>query len=105
MAIPLPNSMHCEWSIKALEARKHVLCEKALSRRAHDVEAAFDVAERTGRLLSEAFMYRHNPQTSGVQGLVREGRQASFDSSGRLSVTRCTTRRTSDCARRSRAAR
>ena len=71
--IPLPNNMHCEWSIKALEAGKHVLCEKPLSRHADQVEAAFDVAERTGRLLSEAFMYRHNPQTKRAKELVDEG--------------------------------
>jgi len=71
--ISLPNTMHCEWSVKALEAGKHVLCEKPLSRRADEVEAAFDAAERTGRLLSEAFMYRHNPQTKRVKELVDEG--------------------------------
>jgi D-xylose 1-dehydrogenase (NADP+, D-xylono-1,5-lactone-forming) len=71
--ISLPNSMHCEWAIKALEAEKHVLCEKPLSRHASEVEAAFDVARRTGRLLSEAFMYRHNPQTKRAKQLVDEG--------------------------------
>src|SRR5436190_8919232 len=71
--ISLPNSMHCEWAIKALEAGKHVLCEKPLSRHASDVEAAFDAADRTGRLLSEAFMYRHNPQTRRAKQLVDEG--------------------------------
>ena len=54
--ISLPNTMHCEWSIKALEAGKHVLCEKPLSRHPDEVAAAFDAADRTGRLLSEAFM-------------------------------------------------
>ena len=71
--ISLPNSMHCEWAIKALEAGKHVLCEKPLSRHASDVEAAFEAADRTGRLLSEAFMYRHNPQTRRAKQLVDEG--------------------------------
>jgi xylose dehydrogenase (NAD/NADP) len=71
--ISLPNSMHCEWSNKALEAGKHVLCEKPLSRHAREVEAAFDVADRTGLLLSEAFMYRHNPQTKRAKQLVDEG--------------------------------
>lgn len=71
--ISLPNSMHCEWAIKALEAGKHVLCEKPLSRHANEVVAAFDAADRAGRLLSEAFMYRHNPQTKRAKQLVDEG--------------------------------
>ena len=71
--ISLPNSMHCEWAIKALEAGKHVLCEKPLSRHPREVEAAFDAAERAGCLLSEAFMYRHNPQTKRAKQLVDEG--------------------------------
>jgi xylose dehydrogenase (NAD/NADP) len=71
--ISLPNSLHVEWSIRALEARKHVLCEKPLSRRAADVERAFDVAEESGRLLMEAFMYRHNPQTARLKELTDGG--------------------------------
>jgi D-xylose 1-dehydrogenase (NADP+, D-xylono-1,5-lactone-forming) len=71
--ISLPNTLHCEWSIRALEAGKHVLCEKPLSRHPEEVEAAFDAAERTGLLLSEAFMYRHNPQTKRALELVRDG--------------------------------
>jgi D-xylose 1-dehydrogenase (NADP+, D-xylono-1,5-lactone-forming) len=71
--IPLPNTLHCEWSIRALEAGKHVLCEKPLSRHPDEVAAAFDAAERAGLLLSEAFMYRHNPQTARLVELVSEG--------------------------------
>ena len=71
--LSLPNSMHCEWAIKALEAGKHVLCEKPLSRHADEVKAAFDAADRADRLLSEAFMYRHNPQTKRAKQLVDEG--------------------------------
>jgi D-xylose 1-dehydrogenase (NADP+, D-xylono-1,5-lactone-forming) len=71
--ISLPNTLHVEWSIRALEAGKHVLCEKPFSRHPEEVERAFDVAERTGLLLSEAFMYRHNPQTKRLEQLVREG--------------------------------
>jgi xylose dehydrogenase (NAD/NADP) len=71
--ISLPNTMHVEWSIRALEAGKHVLCEKPLTRHPEDADAAFDAAERTGRLLSEAFMYRHNPQTAKIVELVEGG--------------------------------
>jgi D-xylose 1-dehydrogenase (NADP+, D-xylono-1,5-lactone-forming) len=71
--ISLPNNMHREWSIRSLEAGKHVICEKPFSKRPEDVEAAFDAAERTGRLLTEAFMYRHNPQSATLVELVRDG--------------------------------
>jgi predicted dehydrogenase len=71
--ISLPNTMHREWSIRSLEAGKHVICEKPFSSRASDVEAAFDASDRTGRLLTEAFMYRHNPQTAKLVELVRDG--------------------------------
>jgi len=71
--IALPNSLHCEWSIKSVEAGKHVLCEKPLSRRPEEVEAAFDAAERAGRVLMEAFMWRHHPQTAKLVELVEGG--------------------------------
>ena len=71
--ISLPNTLHVEWSVRAVEAGKHVLCEKPFSRHPSEVEAAFDAAERAGRLLSEAFMYRHNPQTARIVSLVESG--------------------------------
>jgi xylose dehydrogenase (NAD/NADP) len=71
--ISLPNALHVQWAIRALEAGKHVLCEKPLSRRSADAARAFDAAERCERLLMEAFMYRHNPQTARVVELVAEG--------------------------------
>jgi predicted dehydrogenase len=71
--ISLPNTLHAEWSIKALEAGKHVLCEKPMSMHVADVEAAFDAAEKSGRILTEAFMYRHNPQTTRLRQLVDDG--------------------------------
>jgi xylose dehydrogenase (NAD/NADP) len=70
--VPLPNSLHVPWSVKALEAGKHVLCEKPLTRRAADAEAAFDAAERAGRLLMEAFMWRYHSQTEALVRLAAE---------------------------------
>jgi D-xylose 1-dehydrogenase (NADP+, D-xylono-1,5-lactone-forming) len=71
--ISLPNGPHVEWSVRALEAGKHVLCEKPLAREPAEVERAFDVAERAGRLLMEAFMWRHHPQTQKLVDLVHGG--------------------------------
>jgi len=71
--ISLPNTLHCEWSIRAVEAGKHVLCEKPMSRHPAEIERAFDAAERCGLLLTEAFMYRHNPQTAMLVELVQGG--------------------------------
>jgi predicted dehydrogenase len=71
--IGLPNSLHVEWSIRALEAGKHVLCEKAFDKRVGRVEEAFDAAERADRFLMEGFMYRHHPQTKRLVELVDEG--------------------------------
>jgi D-xylose 1-dehydrogenase (NADP+, D-xylono-1,5-lactone-forming) len=69
----LPNSMHAEWSVRALEAGKHVLAEKPFSRRADEVAHAFDIAERNDLLLMEAFMYRHHPQTRKLEEVVDSG--------------------------------
>ena len=71
--ISLPNGLHVEWSIRSLDAGKHVLVEKPFSRSAADVSRAFDAADRAGRLLMEAFMYRHHAQTRRLAELVRAG--------------------------------
>jgi len=71
--ISLPNSLHVEWATRALQAGKHVLCEKPLSRHPDQVEALFDTAERSGRHCMEAFMWRHNPQTRRLAALVADG--------------------------------
>ena len=71
--ISLPNGMHHEWTMHALEAGKHVLCEKPYSRRPAEAEEAFDAAEQKGLVLMEAFMYRHHPQTARVRELVESG--------------------------------
>jgi len=70
---PLPNSMHVPWSVRALEAGKHVLCEKPLTRRVAEAEEAFAAAERAGRVLEEAFMWRHHPQTHRLRELLDAG--------------------------------
>jgi D-xylose 1-dehydrogenase (NADP+, D-xylono-1,5-lactone-forming) len=71
--IALPNALHVDWSRRAVEAGKHVLCEKPLGDRPEEVEALFELAERNGLVLAEGFMYRHNPQTRRLEELVRDG--------------------------------
>ena len=71
--IALPNSLHCEWSIKAAEAGKHVLCEKPLALDAAECAQMEDAARRHGVVLMEAFMYGFHPQTVAVIALLREG--------------------------------
>jgi D-xylose 1-dehydrogenase (NADP+, D-xylono-1,5-lactone-forming) len=71
--VSLPNAMHVEWTVRALEAGKHVLCEKPMDRRPQEVARAFDAAQRAGLVLSEAFMWRHHPQTRRVRELLDEG--------------------------------
>jgi len=70
--IPLPNSLHVEWSIRSLEAGKHVLCEKPFAREPAEVERAFDVAVAHEKLLMEAFMWRFHQQTLQLQLLVED---------------------------------
>jgi len=70
---PLPNSLHAEWTIKALRAGKHVLCEKPLTTKTTEVDAVIQVAQETGRVVAEAFMYRHHAQTLKVKELVDSG--------------------------------
>jgi xylose dehydrogenase (NAD/NADP) len=71
--VSLPNGLHGEWALRALEAGKHVLVEKPFSRRPAEVEQAFEAAEAAGLVLSEGFMWRHHPQTARVIELVKSG--------------------------------
>jgi predicted dehydrogenase len=71
--IPLPNSMHVEWTLKALKAGKHVLCEKPFSIDAKGAEKAVQAARERGLALMEGFMYRFHPQTVRLAELLREG--------------------------------
>ena len=70
---PLPNSMHTEWTIKAAQAGKHVLCEKPMALTVEEVDQMIAAAFQTGKVISEAFMYRHHPQTLKVKQLIEEG--------------------------------
>lgn len=72
--ISLPNHLHAEWTIKALEHGVHVLCEKPFALSLEEVDAMMAAAERSGKVLAEAFMYRHHPQTKTVGEWVRTGR-------------------------------
>ena len=71
--IPLPNSMHVEWTLRALDAGKHVLCEKPFSQNAEGAEKAVEAARSAGLALMEGFMYRLHPQTLRLAELLREG--------------------------------
>lgn len=69
----LPNHLHAGWTVNALKAGKHVLCEKPLAITLEQVEAMAAAAEVTGKILAEAFMYRHHPQTFKVKEIVDSG--------------------------------
>ncbi len=71
--ISLPNGLHHEWSLKALAAGKHVLCEKPYTRHPAEVKEVFAAADGAGRVFMEAFMYRHHPQIAKAQEIVASG--------------------------------
>jgi D-xylose 1-dehydrogenase (NADP+, D-xylono-1,5-lactone-forming) len=71
--ISLPNALHAEWSIRSVEAGKHVLCEKPMALSVADVDAIAAASARCRRVVTEAFMYRHHPQSDLVVRLVRDG--------------------------------
>ena len=73
--IPLPNHLHVSWTIRALKARKHVLCEKPIGLNAAEAHKLLDAARKFPRLkVMEAFMYRHHPQWQWAKQLVTEGK-------------------------------
>jgi xylose dehydrogenase (NAD/NADP) len=71
--VPLPNALHVEWTLRALDAGKHVLCEKPLALTADDVDRVMAVARARDRLVEEAFMFRHEPLMQAVLKLVGDG--------------------------------
>jgi xylose dehydrogenase (NAD/NADP) len=70
---PLPNDLHAEWSIRAMRAGKHVICEKPMAMNAPEVRAMIAAAESGGVLLMEGFMYKFHPQIDKTLELVRKG--------------------------------
>jgi predicted dehydrogenase len=72
--VSVPNSLHCEWTVKAAGAGKHVLCEKPIVTAMKDFDRIETAASAAGIVLFEAFMYLHHPQTLKVRELVRSGK-------------------------------
>ena len=70
---PLPNSLHAEWTIRALRAGKHVLCEKPFASNTREAEEMAGTAKETGFVLSEAFAYRYHPITARVKEILANG--------------------------------
>jgi D-xylose 1-dehydrogenase (NADP+, D-xylono-1,5-lactone-forming) len=71
--VPLPVSLHSEWTVRALAAGKHVLCEKPLATSPRDAARCFDAAEAAGRRCVEGLMWRHHPQTTLARRLIADG--------------------------------
>ena len=69
----LPNGLHAEWTVKALQAGKHVLCEKPIATSLEGIDAITVAARKSGKVAVEAFMYRHHAQTLKVKELIKEG--------------------------------
>jgi xylose dehydrogenase (NAD/NADP) len=70
---PLPNHMHAEWTIKAMEAGKHVLCEKPMALSLAEIDSMISAAQKCDKVLAEAFMYRTQPQTLKVLEIIAGG--------------------------------
>jgi predicted dehydrogenase len=70
---PLPNSLHAEWTVRALEAGKHVLCEKPLTANAEEAAYVAEKAERTGKVVMEAFHYRYHPLFARALEILNSG--------------------------------
>ena len=71
--VALPNSLHPEWTVRALQAGKHVLCEKPFAQNRADAQRCSDAAQAAGRQITEGFMWRLHPQTILARQLLAEG--------------------------------
>ncbi|MEX3010944.1 Gfo/Idh/MocA family protein [Hoeflea sp. TYP-13] len=71
--IPLPTSQHVEWSLKAAQAGKHVLCEKPIALKADEIDALIAERDQSGKIISEAFMVSYHPQWAKVRELIESG--------------------------------
>lgn len=70
---PLPNSLHCQWTLRALEAGKHVLCEKPMASNADEAQRMAEASDKTGRVLVEAFHWRYHPLAARMREIVDGG--------------------------------
>ena len=71
--IPLPNTMHVDWTIRAIKSGKHVLCEKPIAMRAEEINELIKLRDDTGLLVAEAYMIVHHPQWQKAKEIVQSG--------------------------------
>ncbi len=77
--IPLPNALHYQWVMRAIEAGKHVLCEKPLALNAKEAEEMYQAAEEKGVILAEAYAYLQSPYIQALQEDIKSGRIGEVD--------------------------
>ena len=71
--IPLPNTMHVDWTVQAIKSGKHVLCEKPIAMRAEEIKELIKLRDDTGLLVAEAYMIVHHPQWQKAREIVQSG--------------------------------